>query len=432
MSAFEAGVGVRDITPPAGVPLWGYMDRKFPATGMLDPLQAKAVAFRANGVTVVLLSLDLGRVPAELVMTRIRQRARKAGVDYVFMSATHTHHAPVMELADAPYMPEIERALGDAVEEAFASLQPVRIALGQTRFDIGHNRRKILEDGRCFMLWRNEQRMPTEPVDQEATLIRIETIHGKPVAVLVHFACHPVVMGPSNLQYSADYVGEMARIVKEHWDGECVFLQGACGDINPYLDKTRIEDGAVETMREVGRECAGSVLDALAAMQPTIPEESFVAFYEKRIRVGTRWDLSNPRNREFLSNVHGWMFELYAEGLGPDLEVPLSVVLLNRQIALVGMPGEIFVQFQLDLKRNSPAPYALLCGYTNGYYAYFPTVHAAATGGYGGIVSSFVGVGAGERLAAEAAIEIGRMMGRLGPDCDPADFVLLEQKNAPQ
>jgi len=44
-------------------------------------------------------------------------------------------------------------------------------------------------------------------------------------------------------------------------------------------------------------------------------------------------------------------------------------------------------------------PNTLLCGYTGDYFAYFPTVRDAVAGGYGGTAASFVGLGAGGRLA---------------------------------
>jgi len=36
-ATFRAGVARTDITPPPGVRLWGYSDRKSPATSTLDP-----------------------------------------------------------------------------------------------------------------------------------------------------------------------------------------------------------------------------------------------------------------------------------------------------------------------------------------------------------------------------------------------------------
>jgi hypothetical protein len=363
-------------------------------------------------------------MPAAL--ERIRARAEKAGVEYVFMTATHTHHAPVMEMADAPHTGAIEGKIGDCIEEAAGRLQPARIGIGRTEIDIAHNRR-ILRDGKCFMLWRNEKKVPTSPVDKEAAIIKICSENGEPLAALVHFACHPVVMGPSNCRYSADYAGEMTKVVKEQTGAECLFLQGACGNINPYLDKTSIENGAVEAMRAVGRVCAAKVLAALDVIDPDPTGTASVKFEESGVPVGFRWVLGNPETLAMLRRVYGPMYDVYMQGVGPALTAPLSVLVVNDALALVGMPGEIFVQFQMDLKSNSPLRNTFLCGYANGYYAYFPTIQDAAAGGYGGSVASYVGVGAGERLTTEAKIAIGRMIGKINPACSAADFEIVDE-----
>jgi len=423
---FCVGVATRDITPDLGVPLWGYSERKTPASGSLDPLCAKAVVFRADDKTAALVSLDLGRTPHDTVCRRIRERVRARQVDYVSFMATHTHHGPVMEIADAPHMPRIEVLIGDAIEEAVNRLEPARIGVGRTFIDIAHNRRKRLPDGRCFMIWRNEARVPTSPVDREAGIIKITRPDGKPIVTLVHFACHPVVMGPSNFSYSADYVGEMTRLVREETRAECVFIQGACGNINPYLDKTHIDDGAVETMRGVGRECADAVLAAYPTIWARIPEAPSVAFAERSVHVGTRWDMSDAASVDALRAVHGAMFDLYISDAKPELAVPLSVIALNGDLAFAGMPGEIFVQYQIALKDGSPLRDSFLCGYANGYYAYFPTLRDAVAGGYGGTLASFVGLGAGDKLLLEAQIEIARLCGKARQTCSGEDFAMLE------
>ena len=426
MDSFQAGVAVRDITPLPGASLWGYSDREGAATGTLDPLYAKAIAFRAGATTVALVTLDLGRAPMQPVRERIRRRAKNAGVDYVSMMASHTHHAPAMEDVDAPYMAPIEDAIAACIEEAAADLRPAAIGVTRTEIDVAHNRRILTGDGRCLMLWRNDERAPTAPVDKEAGVILVSGTDGRPLAVLVNYACHPVVMGPSNLQYSADYPGEMARLVEEATGAPCLFLQGACGNINPYLDKTPMAEGGADAMRSVGRTCADTVIAALAAVKPASPETPSAAFVEKQIVVGTRWDIENPSVVEILRGMYGPVYDVYMQNAGPAMAVPLSVIVLNGNLALAGMPGEIFIQYQIELKAGSPLRDTFLCGYANDFFAYFPTVRDAAAGGYGGSVPTYVGLGAGDKLTAEAEIEIGRLIGKLNPVCTPEDFVVLD------
>ncbi len=110
----------------------------------------------------------------------------------------------------------------------------------------------------------------------------------------------------------------------------------------------------------------------------------------------------------------------------PDFAVNGGVLMLNRELALSFVPGELFVQLQLDLKHGSPLKNTFMCGYANDFHVYFPTIKDAVYGGYGGKTVTYVGVGAGEKLVNHAHGLIGSMMGRLGPLTGPEDFALLE------
>ncbi len=421
----EAGVAVAEITPPLGAPLWGYTEGVRLAESVRDPLHARVLALRSGGTTVALAALELGRVPVAEACARIRERARQAGVDHVFFCATHTHSGPVMEMPGLPYLEDMEQAIGKAVLDATAALVPARVGLAKGTIDIGHNRR-VIKDGKCHMLWRNADREPTSPVDKETAVIRVETAQGKPMAVLVHYACHPVIFGADHKQFSADWPGEMGRVVEAAVGAPCFFLQGACGDINPYLDKTPMGEGAVESMLGEGRKAGQAVLEALENVTPCGAETPGLAFREERIEAGLRWDLSNPEQAAILKAAYGPMYDVYIKDLKPDLSVPVGALVINNQLALAFLPGEFFVQFQLDLKAASPLPNSLLCGYANEYHAYFPTVRGAAMGGYGGLVPTYVAPGAGERTTTAAAVMIGEIAGMLRTALAPSDLVFAE------
>jgi hypothetical protein len=100
--------------------------------------------------------------------------------------------------------------------------------------------------------------------------------------------------------------------------------------------------------------------------------------------------------------------------LRTEFAVPVSSCVLNREIALSAFPGEFFVEFQQTLRSRSPLRDAFFLGYTNGYFGYFPTIRAAAAGGYGaGDFSVHLEPGAGERLVDGALIQIYRLLGKL-------------------
>ena len=124
------------------------------------------------------------------------------------------------------------------------------------------------------MFWRNEMRMSTTfPVDPTVGVIRIDRAGSTPLAVLVHYACHPVVFGPDNLDYSADYPGEMRRYVEQEMGGGSMafFLQGAPGDINPYYDKTPLIEDAEAVMKQTGRQLGAEAVRIARTIQTRVP-----------------------------------------------------------------------------------------------------------------------------------------------------------------
>jgi hypothetical protein len=129
-----------------------------------------------------------------------------------------------------------------------------------------------------------------------------------------------------------------------------------------------------------------------------------------------------------LSKAYGPRFDNYlAKTIQNNrLECTLTTLLIDGDLALVGMPGEIFVAFQTAIKTRSPVANSFLVGYTNGFYGYFPTLRDAAAGGYGGKTATYVEPGAGERLTDEALITLYKMTGHLHDIPRAEDFKLIE------
>ncbi len=422
--SIEVGVARRDVTPPLGIQMWGYSNPEQLAKGVRDPLYCRCVVIKAGDTALGIVHLDMGRMLMPDQCARLREKARAAGIADVIFCATHTHSGPIMELPDLPHPPMIESAALDALKDALNKAEPATLHLGRTTIDISHNRR-LIKDGVCWMRWRNAERVPTSPVDHEAGLLRFDSNKtGKPIVTLVHYACHPVIFASDNRRYSADWPGEMSKRVVETTGGECVFLQGGAGDINPYLDKTPIKEGADNDVVGEGKKAADAVLAALNTLR-AVPGAS-LAYREEPVTVGTRWDLSDPSQTKILEESYGILYEKYMKGRRPDFAVPLGTLLLNQSVALSFMPGEMFVDFQLDLKRRSPLPDTFLCGYSNEFHIYFPTVRDIAYGGYGAATVSYVGVGAGEKLVTRATEMIGEMTGKIHPLRGPEDFQILE------
>lgn len=427
-----AGVAAVDITPPPGQPMWGYSNRPQPATGKLDALMGRVVVLACGPTRVALVTLDLGRTPEDLLLAELRERTlSKHRIGDLFVTASHTHAAPSLESLDGKpnqYGPTVIDALDRAIDQAADNLVPVKIGVGRGEVDLAHNRRQFLPDGRVAMRWRNAEREPTSPVDKEYVVVRLDRADGKPLAVLLHYACHPVVLGPDNLEYSADFVGEACRQVEAGLGAPCLYLQGGCGNINPYDDKTARGDGGVELMRKMGQTLAAAALETAQQTKPDATQPDAIKFDAHPVNVRLRWDVKDPEVAGILSKMYGARFDRYLAPMLQEGRVRpvLTTLLIGKEIALCGMPGEFFVQFQTDLKEQSPVPTTLLVGYTNGYYAYFPTIRDAAAGGYGGKTATFVAPGSGEMLRDEALVTLYRMLDKLHDVPRGEDFHLLE------
>jgi hypothetical protein len=56
-AVLKAGVAQIDITPPSGVPMWGYELRQ--ASGTLDPLYARVLVLEVGESRLAIITLDL-------------------------------------------------------------------------------------------------------------------------------------------------------------------------------------------------------------------------------------------------------------------------------------------------------------------------------------------------------------------------------------
>ncbi len=71
---------------------------------------------------------------------------------------------------------------------------------------LGHNR-PVIENGVCRDEWEDLAGTHTGFFDSTVLLIGVRRTDGRLDALVVNYGCHPVTLGPKNLQISADYVG---------------------------------------------------------------------------------------------------------------------------------------------------------------------------------------------------------------------------------
>lgn len=429
-STLKAGVAKVDITPPPGLPLWGYELRA--ATGTLDPLYARVVILEVGEKRVALVALDLGRTFGRGSIEQIREAARKSsGISYVLVSATHDHSAPAIRDSYPDGLPAWEKAalekIESAIQEAHEHAVEVRIGTGYGDAYIGHNRLRLNSDGTVTWFDHNETQIPTSPVDPTVSVLRLDTLDGKPLAIVVNYACHPVVFGPDNRQYSADYPAAMVKTVEGSFGGQplCMFLQGAPGDINPYYTAIPLKQDAVKRRDWEGTQLGEAVARIAREIHTQSPPHASIDFAEDLLTFHFRWNPDKYRKAFFQSSEVSANSEsafYYYPPTDSDQQLPVATLLLDRQIAFMSMPGEPFVEFQINWRQRCPVSDCFFLGYSNGYFGYLPTIKAATEGGYGAAsLSTVIEPGAGERMVDHAVIKVYEMLGLLSDSPENPD-----------
>ena len=405
---FKAGAARRDITPKEPMPMWGYGARHdLPAEGTKLPLYAKALVMDCGGRgRIALVGLDLGRGPTYAMTDKIEPAVKaRCGVDYVFAVGSHTHHGPVLELLDEPglgqgkfdyavrYAQELPDILIELICEAAANMTPAKIAFAAEETDLNRNRHTKKEP---------------KVRDPRLTVIRVDDMSGKTLAVVANLAAHPVTEDIFDRRWSADWPGYMQKRVEEAVGGStCLFLQGAAGDMSPNTnDQRRGTEG-------FGNAAGDKVAEMLKGMEPKVPEKPGLLGVRWNDGGASRLDLSN---RLVLGTLRQFFFPELMAMLKeiPDNQVTVrcSAVLINGEIALVGGSGELFSDLSNQIKARSAVKNTMVVGYCNGHCMYIPTTPAVEEGGYGADSTvSWVPVGTGERIVERAVTEIARMAG---------------------
>lgn len=399
MEGLQAGWAQREITPAVGIHMGGYWGRRSGATEIHDPLYARLVVWRGAAAAAVLISLDIVALAPEWV-TRIRRDVSAAlpGVspEAVLVCCTHTHAGPLtlpfrgMGEVDEAYLGQVCDAVRECAREAAATLSAARLGYARPVVQIGINRRQSRSG--TVVLGHD----PDGPVAPHAHVMTVHTARG--LAVIFQHACHPVVLDNSNHAISADFPGAACAEVEGRTGAFAMYINGAAGDINP-----RCTGGTFEDVASLGGELGAAVATAAEAAKPLAsalvsarfqrldlplmpPPPTARAAWERARRTlemvlkscGDEWARRVPQAQ--LDWSRAWL----ETARDPQAVTTQSFEIQGLRIGgltWLGMEGEIFVRYQLDLEAASQGP-VVLCGYANGCIGYVPTQDEYERGGY--------------------------------------------------
>ena len=429
---FQVGLAEIDITPPVGYRMDGYFYERL-NTGQRDPLKAKAVVFRQGETRGALVVCDLIGVPQTLTNEVRTLASARTGIPAanIAISATHSHTGPLFAgersrlfseraaeksgkdpLAEVKYPEMLRDRLVEVIVAASGRVSPAGMELARTEEDrVSFNRRFHMKDGtvRFNPGVRNPDIVrPAGPIDPDLPFL-LFTKDGKPAGSLTVFAVHADTVGGT--EYSADYSGQLAaELRREFGDGfTSIFGLGTCGDIN-HID---VSGARRYDARLIGQQLAVRILSnrsrvaveqpALAVLSTRVSLPLREVSEDQAKAARARRDQVGGKELPFLEQVD-IVTTLDLIQRGPALDAEIQVFRLNRDTAIVLLPGEVFVELGLSIKQASPFRHTLVIELANDNPAYIPTEKAFKEGSYETVNSRIV-PGGGERLA-EAAVEL--------------------------
>lgn len=424
--SLKAGVGRTDITPPRGTHLVGDTGRWRPAEFVLDPLYARALVLEGeDGKRVCIVSADVMAFQdywSDLIHQRL---ATEYGfnADAILLHATHPHSAPSvgdlvcskecqaippeypwLRCGDSAYNDSTVNAITKAVGEAIADLSPVSVGVGTAiEARCGFNRRFVMRDG-TVKSHPGPERLPDVlhvegPTDPEIGIVSFAGPDLRKCATLLNFTCHPT-HGQSQRWVSADWPGLWSAgfVAATGGDGDALVLNGCCGNIHHanHLDPTYVD--TMERMAQLLTETSASAARHLQ-YQPGAVLDYHVRKVSVPLRTPSSQDVAAAEALLAANPEPMWIDDshtavrsewIYAVSLtdheqsrqsNPNVDVAIQVIRIGN-IAIVGIPGEPFVEMQLHIKANSPVRHTFVAHNTNAFAGYIPTRSAFAAGGY--------------------------------------------------
>lgn len=396
-----AGTARREITPPIGSSLSGFIARLGASTDIADPLFTRALVLTHRNASIVLLQMDLLGL-ARWHVDEIRRACQsKFGIppEGVLISTTHTHSGPGMMalrgclLSGLDYQRSVLRKSVQAIEKAYHARQPAQVRCNRVRFRLGINRRQKASAG--IVLGVDAKKPAPKFLDVAEIYMR----GGKSCFLFTH-AAHPYILGGDQTSISGDFPSFACQSLETSPAQTAMFLNGCAGDIAPLrafegIRAAKEEGGrlaeAIRNAASSAREIKSTPLRAISEQVylpytklPTVKElERMRLQQERTVRTSER---RNPavvaKIRVALDDWTESMKRIIGSASGLEPVFCEVQVLRLGALSVVAMSGEPFYETGQRICRSSPAQSTWPLGYCNTYTGYLPTRRAFQEGGY--------------------------------------------------
>jgi hypothetical protein len=441
-----------NITPPVGARLAGHFYESF-STGIHDSLWAKAIVLEQGKTKFAFVFCDLIGITTE-VSTAARKLASAAtGIPFenILIAATHSHTGPLFygfqhtyflnkaialkgvdEHEKTDYPDFLTHQIKRVIVEANEGVKPIEIETGMAeQTGLSFNRRYYMKNGTVLFNpgpLNPDIAGPAGPIDPAVGILLIRDREQKKyTGGLTSFAMHADCIGGTEM--SADYPYYLEQRLKKEFGNNFIsaFALGPSGDVND-VDVTKDQPIYSDSnTHKIGKTLGQTVIQALPKFggidRPSlasfslkillplqVPSQAQIDSAEVLINnlykvraTGAYIRNAGGESGDFLKRVEMSKY-LALKNQKPAVEVEVQVFRIDSQTAIVGLPGEIFAQLGLDIKKKSPFENTILMTVCNDRTSYVPTIKAFKEGSYE-VTNSILKPGGGEMLV-EAAVKL--------------------------
>ncbi|HHW49204.1 MAG TPA: hypothetical protein GXX14_11415 [Clostridiaceae bacterium] len=402
-----------DITPPIELPIGGNVRDDNISRGVHDNLYCDIVLLEENDEKVCFLDFDLLALDYKMCNYIKSEITKKSDIDFekIVITCTHTHSGP--DVGDffkdeinkgcVEYIEKVAQIVSERVGKMSNELEDSIIKISKNSVhDLSFNRRLVMKDGTMRMNWEGVDPDTVEkaagPIDPDLFVISIYETSGKIKAIMVNFTLHPAILVGKDWLYSKDYINYLNNCLKDRlgYDVVVFFANGAEGNINHINYRDKNQDRGFNEARRIGESLGKYVMDSIGSAEKI--EDASLKCLSAVINLPLRkiskeeidkaQKLIEERGDYIPSLLDGVPDEVYAREIiklskikDKYVETQIHAVRIGDSV-IATLPGEVFAEFGLRIKKESPFKNTLVFGLANDCVGYVPTNEAFDEGGY--------------------------------------------------
>jgi hypothetical protein len=449
------GTATADITPALPVALSGQFYLRIAKT-VETHLTANVIALESRDGShtldeAIMVSCDLIGIPKvtlKMIRDEVHKQIPELDVSKIFLNATHTHTAPVLEndleftflyqipkegvLQVEAYNIFLVKRVTEAIVKAWKNRHPGSVSWGLSHSAVAYNRRAVYADGSAKMYGNTNipEFLNLEGMeDHDVNILFFWDKSGKLIATTIDVPC-PAQEVENRLAINADYWHPVREKLKQHFGPDLCVLGwiGAAGDQSPRpmyrkaAEERMIKLRNLSHLDEIARRIVLAVEEAyetvkgdryidvqlihkvetLSLPERVVTEQEYIFCKGNLDKAAAEIAADSAKAKEELAPM-AWnkgvveRFEKQKTDPHPSVDVELHILRIG-DVAICTNEFELFTDYSIRIQARSNALQTFVIQLA-GPGSYLPTEKAVKGGSYSAVVqSNLVGPEGGQNL----------------------------------